>query len=205
MTLPHRDQLIPELHDAWKECHKAFGDGNVLIVSNSVGTRLDPGLIQAESVTHHLSTPVLRHASLKPSYACISSIRAYFASLPSPIQDDELIVVGDRIFTDVVLANRMSRRRPPSKDAEKSAQEGEAVRQRIGPLSVWTEGIWERESMGFRWLEKQTMQSIRKWITEHNDTVVPQDLGRFVKPFPVPKTLEKPSLVERLWHSLRRS
>lgn len=197
---------MPALNDAWKECREAFGEGNVLIVSNSVGTRLDPGLIQAESVTHYLSAPVLRHASLKPSYKCISSIRAYFASLPTPVQDDELIVVGDRVFTDVVLANRMSRKRPASWDGEKASSQRETSRMRSGPLSIWTEGVWQRESMAFRWVEKQTMLGIQKWIAQDNGVAVPSDLSRFVKPLPVaPEPVEKPSLVERLWRTLRKA
>ncbi|KAG9316266.1 hypothetical protein JVU11DRAFT_2294 [Chiua virens] len=72
--------------DAWKECRHVFGDGNVLIASNSA---------------------VLRYNAPKPVYACIGSIRGYFSTLKVPVKDEELVVVGDRIFTDVVMANRM--------------------------------------------------------------------------------------------------
>ncbi|KAI0764334.1 mitochondrial PGP phosphatase-domain-containing protein [Trametes elegans] len=122
LTIPHEDRLVPELVDAWKECRETFGPANVLI---------------AESVSHHLSVPVLRHTSLKPSYSCIKSIRAYFASLPRPVRDEELVVVGDRLLTDIVMANRMSHRAPPS----------------VGPLAVWTEGLWKRENLALRALE----------------------------------------------------
>ena len=62
---------------------------------------------QSESVSHHLQVPVLSHKVFKPSYSCINAIRTYFSSLRRPVFDDELIVVGDRIFTDIVMANRM--------------------------------------------------------------------------------------------------
>ncbi|KAJ8453727.1 hypothetical protein ONZ51_g13437 [Trametes cubensis] len=113
LTVPHEDRLVPELVDAWRECRETFGPDNVLIVSNTAGSHLDIGSIEAESVSHHLSAPVLRHSALKPSYACINAVRAYFASLPRPVRDDELVVVGDRLFTDVVMANRMARRPAP--------------------------------------------------------------------------------------------
>ncbi|KIP08684.1 hypothetical protein PHLGIDRAFT_29464 [Phlebiopsis gigantea 11061_1 CR5-6] len=141
LTTPHKDQLVPDLKDAWRECREAFGECNVLIVSNSAGTRLDPGELQAESVTYYLSAPVLRHKVFKPSYSCISSIRKYFTSLPTPIRDDELIIVGDRIFTDIVMANRMAH----------------------GPLSIWTSGVWQREATAMRWLEKGLMQGIQRY------------------------------------------
>ncbi|KIJ15571.1 hypothetical protein PAXINDRAFT_29563, partial [Paxillus involutus ATCC 200175] len=107
LTVPHQDLLVPELQATWKECREVFGESNVLIVSNSVGTKHDPGEIQAESVSHYLSVPVLRHNSPKPAYSCINAIRAYFSTLRVPIKDEELVVVGDRVFTDVVMANRM--------------------------------------------------------------------------------------------------
>lgn len=35
--------------DAWKECRGVFGEGNVLIVSNSAGTKHDAGQVQVRS------------------------------------------------------------------------------------------------------------------------------------------------------------
>ena len=61
------------------------------------------------------------------------------------MKDDELVVIGDRIFTDVVMANRM-----------KSRDSGTA------PLSVWTTGVWVKEAMGMRWIEKKLVEAVRK-------------------------------------------
>ncbi|KAI0692165.1 mitochondrial PGP phosphatase-domain-containing protein [Cytidiella melzeri] len=209
LTKPNKDQLVPELQEAWKECRDAFGEGNVLIVSNSAGTRIDPGGIQAESVTYHLSAPVLRHKVFKPSYACISSIRTYFSSLQKPVKDEELIVVGDRIFTDIVLANRMSRRRalPPwSPDGEKevSRSEDQTTKKRtmrVGPLSVWTTGVWYKESMAMRYLEKSFMQSIQRYIVADNG-LGHTDISRFMKELPQPPSspeTKKQGLFKRVW------
>ena len=35
---------------AWEECHQVFGKENILVVSNSAGTRLDPGGIQVRTL-----------------------------------------------------------------------------------------------------------------------------------------------------------
>ena len=66
-------------------------------------------------MTYHLRAPALLHKSFKPAYSCIYAIRSYFSSLHSPIPDRELIIVGDRIFTDVVLANWMRLQNRPKK------------------------------------------------------------------------------------------
>lgn len=83
---------------------QVFGPSHILVVSNSAGTRDDAAQLQAESVAYHLRAPVLLHAALKPSYACAA---ATLSALPT-LAPHELIVVGDRIFTDVVLAHRLA-------------------------------------------------------------------------------------------------
>lgn len=45
---------------------------------------------------------------MKPSHEIAYQIRHYFASLSNPIIDLKLVlVIGDRVFTDIVLANRL--------------------------------------------------------------------------------------------------
>ncbi|KAF9268525.1 hypothetical protein L218DRAFT_852328 [Marasmius fiardii PR-910] len=165
LTIPHKDTLVPELEVSWKSCRDVFGQGNVIIVSNSAGTRLDPGGIQAESVSYHLGAPVIMHSSLKPSYPCIKSIRSYFQSLKTPIPENKLVVVGDRIFTDVVMANRMK-----NTGKARILQETTITKpQEIGtsptntPLSIWTTGVWKREAMGMRCLEKALLDLVMKY------------------------------------------
>jgi len=77
-------------------------------VSNSAGTRHDPAGLAAESVSRNLGVPVLQRASMKPSYHTVTAVRRHFVSqLPPLIGSDRLIVIGDRIFTDIVLAKRL--------------------------------------------------------------------------------------------------
>lgn len=187
-------------------------------MSNSAGSHLDFGEIQAESVTHHLSAPVLRHISFKPSYSCISSIRAYFASLPKPVRDEELIVVGDRIFTDVVMANRMARRRStisasPSFGNEKvvglESEEGKPsiagrhTMERVGPLAVWTEGVWQRESLFMRWLERNVVRGVERWIV--GGSGLHPHAERFIRHLPAPDVPPgREGIWTKFWNGLRR-
>lgn len=125
------------------------------------------------------------------------------------MRDDELVVVGDRLFTDVVIANRMARKRPLTQTAvpEKPHEHGSGSRD--GPLSIWTSGVWQRESMGVRWLEKRFMQGIQRYVVETNGVAVRGgDVSRFLKPEPkveLSNSPERVSIVRRVWNRLRRA
>ncbi|KAI0254430.1 mitochondrial PGP phosphatase-domain-containing protein [Lactifluus subvellereus] len=178
LTLPHHDKLVPELEAAWSTALQAFGPSNVLIVSNSAGTREDPAQLQAESVAHHLRAPVLLHAAPKPSYACAS---AALSALPG-LAPHEIVVVGDRVFTDVVLAHRLAHPRtlwarvaarlgialersrsapPPDSGGSDDADSGVGER---APLAVWTVGTWEREGVVMRWAEARLVRLVERCV-----------------------------------------
>lgn len=82
------------------------------------------------------------------------------------MKDDELVVIGDRVFTDVVMANRMK-----SGDNER------------GPLSIWTIGVWTKEAMGMRWIERKLVDAVKRSTNGEN---------QFVAQFLKPQVLEKP-------------
>ncbi|KAJ6631502.1 mitochondrial PGP phosphatase-domain-containing protein [Mycena sp. CBHHK59/15] len=204
LTLPNKDELVPDLQDAWDECRQTFGDDNVLIVSNSVGTNIDSGGIQAESVKRNLQAPVLFHSTLKPGYSCIASIQRYFASLHTPVRTEQLIVVGDRVFTDVVMANRLRNLERGSgivqmcfrcaferggtvgreKDGSSLYRSSES-----GPVAVLTTGVWQREAMFMRWCENRLVHVVRRWIP----------LDEIEGPSPFLKDFSPPSLPARSW------
>jgi phosphatidylglycerophosphatase GEP4 len=172
---------------------------------------------QSESVSHHLGISVLLHKSFKPAYSCISSVRAYFSGLKSPLREDELIVVGDRIFTDVVMANRMRMARDKEAKSPNLIQmsmqcafekEGTVATEKEtvgindmsitnGPLAVWTTGVWKRESMAMRYLEKRLVDAVQKWSKPPGDE--PLDTKRFVKSWSEPLPPQKIWLEKVIW------
>ena len=162
-------------------------------------------------MTYHLRAPVLLHKSFKPAYSCISAIRSYFSSLHSPIRDRELIIVGDRIFTDVVLANRMRLQNRAKKGLlgmGEFEKDGALTTEKeySGPLSVWTTGVWERESMVMKWVEHGLVKLVQRWSTPPAGE--PMDTSPFLqvirKP-ELPKRLTVLSVLEDLFARLRRS
>ncbi|KAJ3785949.1 HAD phosphatase [Lentinula aff. detonsa] len=180
LTLPKQDTIVPEIEEAWKECRTVFGEGNVLVVSNTAGAHVDAGGIQAESVRYHLGVPVLFHTSFKPAYSCVKQIRSYFHSLPNPIKDNELIIVGDRLFTDIVLASRLREKAwtdrfwlppysnsaptstpPVGTDSSQPLSNPLTTRTSLG---VWTTGLWVKEATIMRFCERNLSEAVRKWL-----------------------------------------
>lgn len=125
------------------------------------------------------------------------------------------------------MANRIARRRPapkpiapsdgPSESESALEKTKEPVvldplgsrRPRLGPLSIWTTGVWERESMAMRFLETSLMQGIRRYVVADNGVEVRGgDVGRFLKSELVSEeTVDKKrlSLLSRLWSRVRRT
>jgi len=78
-----------------------------LIVSNSAGTNDDPEHASAKLLEKNTGIPVLRHSTKKPG--CGHEILSYFRQLPETgvTESNHIAVVGDRLFTDVMMANLM--------------------------------------------------------------------------------------------------
>lgn len=74
-----------------------------MIVSNSAGTNDDKDYAQAKKLENDTGVTVLRHPTKKPG--CHEEIKAYFEKFG--ISNKEIIVVGDRLFTDMLMANMM--------------------------------------------------------------------------------------------------
>ena len=76
-------------------------------MSNSSGLQSkDPDGSRAKQLEQSTGLPVLRHARPKP--ACRPEILAHFGDQVK--HPGEILVIGDRLFTDVVMANRMGAR-----------------------------------------------------------------------------------------------
>lgn len=74
-----------------------------MIVSNSAGTNDDPDNAQARILEKNTGISVLSHATKKPG--CYSEIQQYFKD--KGILPHEILIVGDRLFTDMLMANMM--------------------------------------------------------------------------------------------------
>ena len=160
---------------------------------------------------------------MKPSYSTVNDIRAYFASLPAPLAPRNLVVVGDRIFTDTVLAKRLGhpptvfsriahrlRLSSPSATNE-AAYDLEKAQERVdGPLAVWTTGVWQRESMLFRWSESKLVRVVERLAPEAR-AIREENERRFVippvVPEPTPRDTEPPGRpwIGRAWQWVGRS
>lgn len=89
------------IEDGLKRCHVAF-EGRLAILSNSAGLRqFDPEGTEAETIERALGIPVLRHDKKKPDGEK-EELEKYFGC-----EVEKLIMIGDRILTDVVYGNRL--------------------------------------------------------------------------------------------------
>ncbi|KAJ1666549.1 hypothetical protein EV178_002160 [Coemansia sp. RSA 1646] len=108
LTAPYVDHINPEFKEAWSKCRAVFPEPHVLIVSNSAGTPDDTDDRAAKQVEMALGVPVLRHKVKKPG--CGSEVLSGLCDLsnvPSgSISSGQVAVVGDRLATDVLLANK---------------------------------------------------------------------------------------------------
>ena len=84
---------------------KEYPGNRLLIVSNRAGT--DSYVEEAELVEQSTGVPVLRHSTKKPG--CGSDILGFFRSHPETgvTRPSQIAVVGDRLLTDIMLANLM--------------------------------------------------------------------------------------------------
>jgi len=86
----------------------AYPGKRLLIVSNSAGAlSKDPSRKGLSLVEKSTGVPVLAHATMKPG--CGSEIMEYFLKHPETgvTRPDQIAVVGDRLTTDVMMANLM--------------------------------------------------------------------------------------------------
>ena len=113
--------------------------------------------------------------------------------------------MGDRIFTDVVLANRMRsqamRRLAKDKMVEKTgAGKGECMIP-PGPLAIWTTGVWKRESMLMRYMEHGLVKAVRKSISAPSEAI---DTTPFINTPPEPEPTKKKWIFEKYKVSIFR-
>lgn len=99
LTAPYADEVEASLVPALKAARNAFGPNGVVVLSNSAGTPDDTGFAAATALEGSLGLPVLRRRHKKPRG--FESVRAHFGGC----EPNALIMVGDRLLTDVTFGN----------------------------------------------------------------------------------------------------
>ncbi|TVY29894.1 Phosphatidylglycerophosphatase GEP4, mitochondrial, partial [Lachnellula hyalina] len=105
---PHSNEVHKPYQDHFQRLKEAYPGRRLLIVSNTAGaSSVDPVLNIAAEVEKSTGVPVLPHSTKKPG--CGPEIMEYFRKYPETgvTRPEHIAVVGDRLTTDVMLANMM--------------------------------------------------------------------------------------------------
>ncbi|KKA27861.1 hypothetical protein TD95_003240 [Thielaviopsis punctulata] len=105
---PEENTVYPSYEKHFDRLKAAYPGRKLLIVSNTAGaSSYDPQLRLAADVESATGVTVLAHATKKPG--CGDEIMAYFAAHPETgvTRPEQIAVVGDRLSTDIMLANKM--------------------------------------------------------------------------------------------------
>jgi HAD superfamily phosphatase (TIGR01668 family) len=136
------DTDYPQEH--FQRLREAYPGRKLLIVSNTAGAlSLDPSGKLAATVEKSTGITVLPHSDKKPG--CGAEIMAYFRKYPETgvTRPDQIAVVGDRLTTDVLMANMMGSYAIWVKDGVVPPEETSVVRcpktPMITPLTIYFE------------------------------------------------------------------
>ncbi|KAI4163449.1 MAG: hypothetical protein LQ342_002956 [Letrouitia transgressa] len=94
---------VPYKH--FRSLREVYPHPHLLIVSNSAGTDDDIDKLEASALSEATGVPVFHHSTKKPG--CGSSVLEYIRNVPGSrvISADQIAVIGDRLFTDIMMAN----------------------------------------------------------------------------------------------------
>lgn len=102
---PHSNQVWPEYSEIWAKLKKEYPGKRLMIVSNTSGSSSDPDGSLAKVLEEETGVQVFRHAGKKPG--CYQEILDYLKAEGLVNSPKEIAVVGDRLMTDVAMANMM--------------------------------------------------------------------------------------------------
>ncbi|QPG74497.1 Phosphatidylglycerophosphatase gep4 mitochondrial [Brettanomyces nanus] len=102
---PYENRVWPQYADKWTQLTRCYPGSRLLIVSNTAGTEDDKDYKQAKVIELNTGIPVLRHSTKKPG--CWNEIIMYFKQKGVCDSSRDIAVVGDRLFTDILMANLM--------------------------------------------------------------------------------------------------
>lgn len=104
-ALAYDDKVWHAYVDKWDQLRRQYPGDSLLIVSNSAGTNDDISYKEAKILEERTGVKVLRHSTKKPG--CHKEIIHFFKSKGVISNSNEVAVIGDRLFTDVLMANMM--------------------------------------------------------------------------------------------------
>lgn len=106
-AIPNQNNIHEPYTEKFAQLRQAYPGSRLLIVSNSAGTSSDPNGAEADILERNTGVQVLRHSTKKPG--CHPEIMAHFRNAPDSgvTCASQVAVVGDRLFTDVMMANMM--------------------------------------------------------------------------------------------------
>lgn len=102
---PHQNNVWPPYMQQWEKLKKAYPGKALLIVSNTAGSNDDVNYQQAKLIEKETGVTVLRHSTKKPG--CYREILSYFHENKIIKEPSEIAVMGDRLFTDIMMSNLM--------------------------------------------------------------------------------------------------
>lgn len=102
---PYDVKVFPKYKDKWNQLRECYPGAHCLIVSNTAGTVDDHGFKQADLIEKKIGVAVLHHKTKKPG--CRDEILEYFKKNGICDSPQEIVVVGDRLLTDIMTANLM--------------------------------------------------------------------------------------------------
>ncbi|CAJ2507540.1 Uu.00g087260.m01.CDS01 [Anthostomella pinea] len=105
---PETNEIYPAYTERFRQLQKEYPGHRLLIVSNTAGaTSYDRDGRLADELETATGVSVLAHRVKKPG--CKGEIMAHFKSHPETgvTHPSEIVIVGDRLMTDMMLANTM--------------------------------------------------------------------------------------------------
>lgn len=105
ISYPHKTYIWEPYTDQWEKLKKYYPGKALLIVSNTAGSDDDFELNDSQNIEQRTGVHVLQHSTKKPG--CYGEILKYFHDNKIVNSADEIVVIGDRLFTDIMMANLM--------------------------------------------------------------------------------------------------
>jgi phosphatidylglycerophosphatase GEP4 len=103
LTGPYENEIHPDARFGLDQALLVFGKEGVAILSNSAGTKDDPGYVDAIAIEAALGINVIRHDEKKPGG--LQEVMRHFEIPEGDEASSRICMVGDRLLTDIVFGN----------------------------------------------------------------------------------------------------